>query len=194
MVDDPAPASEYADAHADATDGGRMPCPHCGLGTPRDSHYCVRCGWDIVRGLPHQAPPGTTSSSGRKLSAQQRAQIIASFSETPSIAGGRTLAERLDLGDKLLATLERDAERADTALREVLAARFKAAEGEDLPETVRSAQQIAARRAPTGAALDDVKALGAAYRDWTAASDALTAARAQQNELLERWHEQRLGR
>lgn len=182
-------AEEFGEAHSNPAN---MPCPHCSLAIPRSAHYCQHCGWDVIRGLPHSAPPGQTSSSGRRPateSARRRQALIDSFGTRP---GGPTLAEQLDAGDKILAQLEADHDRADRQLREVLATRFKTAGGDDMDQAMRDAQAIAAARAPTPEALDDVRTLGAAYRAWRAASEALAVARTRQAGLLDRFYVGRL--
>ena len=86
-------AEGYAEAHADPR---YMPCPHCGLATPRDGQFCAQCGWHLITGTPHPAEPmlsprPASSSSGRRPTAKaaQRQALIDSFRTGP---GGPRLA------------------------------------------------------------------------------------------------------
>jgi len=80
------------------------------------------------------------------------------------------------------------------ALRELLASRFKSAEGASLTDAVMDARRISEQRAGTGGVEQDLEMLVLVYREWESASTALSRARANQSALLDRWHQQGITR
>ena len=186
-------ADDYAAAHADPAN---MPCPHCTMPMPRSANFCPTCEWHVVTGTPHPVEdmPRAVSSAGRRPkteSARHREELIASFHARTGTSGP-TLHDQLADNDRVLAALERDEDQAERALREILADRFKSAEGSDLESWVQDARRIASRRGAWEGNREDIDNLMEAFHRWTEASGALSRARRSQGQMLDRFYRGRL--